>query len=82
MEHFADTFKYARLKAKGEGNKTEEILNTFLFLYCTTPIGTVKNGMSPAKAHETKAPDHIGCLTPTKTTNFKMKKIYTWIYLP
>ena len=49
-ERFLDTFKRVLLKAKGEGTKTEEILQEFLFPYRTTPNGVVKNGMSPVEA--------------------------------
>ena len=49
-ERFVDTFKYAVLKANGEGTTTEEVLNTFFLSYWATPNATVKNGMSPAEA--------------------------------
>ena len=48
-ERFVDTFKRALLKAK-EKWTTEEILQTFLLCYRTTPNSTVKNEMTPAEA--------------------------------
>ena len=48
-ERFVDPFKCALLKAKREGT-TEEILQTFILCYRTTPNSTVNNEMTPAEA--------------------------------
>ncbi|BHF79290.1 hypothetical protein SprV_0602241000 [Sparganum proliferum] len=48
-ERFVDTFKRALLKACGEGT-TDEIVQTFLFSYRTTPNPASPGGVSPAEA--------------------------------
>ena len=48
-ERFVDTFKRALRKAREEGT-IDEILQTFLLSYRTTPNGAMKNGLSPAEA--------------------------------
>ena len=48
-KRFVDMFKRALRKARGEGT-TDEILQTFLLSYRTTPNGAVKNDLSPAEA--------------------------------
>ena len=48
-ERFFDTFKRAMLKLKGEGT-TDEILETFLLCYRTTPISSSTDNRSPAES--------------------------------
>ncbi|BHF79672.1 hypothetical protein SprV_0702279400 [Sparganum proliferum] len=48
-ERFVDTFKRALLKARREGT-TDEIVQTFLFSYRTTPNPASPGGVSPAEA--------------------------------
>ncbi|BHF70728.1 hypothetical protein SprV_0301378100 [Sparganum proliferum] len=48
-ERFADKFKRALLKARGEGT-TDEIVQAFLFSYRTTPNPTSPGDVSPAEA--------------------------------
>ena len=47
-ERFVDTFKRAIIKARGEGT-TDEILQTFLSVYRTTPNPATSSGRSPAE---------------------------------
>ena len=47
-ERFVDTFKRALLKSRGEG-PMEEVLQTFLFTYRTTPNPATPDGRSPAE---------------------------------
>ncbi|BHF67486.1 hypothetical protein SprV_0301051200 [Sparganum proliferum] len=48
-ERFADTFRRALLKARGEGT-TDEIVQAFLFSYRTTPNPASPGDVSPAEA--------------------------------